>query len=69
LLLTPAQGADTVIYLAAAPEVATVSGCFFERREAVESSPDSYDVAAAQRLWEVSEALTAQSGGTGAKKG
>ncbi len=69
LLLTPAQGADTVIYLAAAPEVATVSGRFFERREAVESSPDSYDVAAAQRLWEVSEALTAQSGGTGAKKG
>lgn len=65
LLLTPAQGADTVIYLAAAPEVAEVSGRFFERREAVESSPVSYDVAAAQRLWEVSEALTAGSAGDG----
>lgn len=61
LLLTSAQGADTVVYLAAAPEVAGVSGRFFERREAVESSPASYDVAAAQRLWEVSEALTAGS--------
>jgi len=65
LLLTPAQGADTVIYLAAASEVAEVSGRFFERRETVESSPDSYDAAAARRLWEVSEALTEESGGDG----
>ena len=64
LLLTPAQGADTVVYLAAAPEMAEVSGRFFERREAVESSPISYDVDAARRLWEVSEALTAESAGT-----
>ena len=63
LLLTPAQGADTVVYLAAAPDVAEVSGRFFERREAVESSPASYNTVAAQRLWEVSEALTAQSDG------
>lgn len=63
LLLTSAQGADTVVYLAAAPEVADVSGRFFERREAVESSPASYDEDAARRLWEVSEALTAESGG------
>ena len=66
LLLTPAQGADTVVYLAAAPEVAEVSGRFFERREAVESSAASYDVAAARRLWEASEALTAESAGTDA---
>ena len=63
LLLTPAQGADTAVYLAAAPEVAGVSGRFFERREAVESSPASNDTEAAQRLWEVSEALTAQPDG------
>ena len=67
LLLTPAQGADTVVYLAAAPELAEVSGRFFERREAVESSPISYDVEAARRLWEVSEALTAESAGTEAQ--
>ena len=66
LLLTPAQGADTVVYLAAAPEVAEVSGRFFERRVAVESSPKSYDPEAARRLWEVSEALTAQSDGENA---
>ena len=63
LLLTPAQGADTVVYLAAAPEVAGVSGRFFERREVVESSPVSQDEDAALRLWEVSEALTSRSGG------
>ncbi len=67
LLLTPAQGADTVVYLAAAPDVAEVSGRFFERREAVQSSPASYDVEAAQRLWEVSEALAAESAGAGAR--
>ncbi len=65
LLLTPAQGADTVIYLAAAPEVAETSGRYFERREAVESSPVSQDVGAARRLWEASEALTADSGDDG----
>ena len=63
LLLTPAQGADTAVYLAAAPEVAGVSGRFFERREVVESSPVSQDEDAALRLWEVSEALTSRSGG------
>ena len=63
LLLTPAQGADTAVYLAAAPEVAEVNGRFFERREAVESSPASNDTEAARRLWEVSEALTSRSGG------
>ena len=63
LLLTPAQGADTAIYLAAAPEVAGVSGRYFERRAAVESSPASRDAAAARRLWEVSAALTGQSDG------
>ena len=63
LLLTPAQGADTAVYLAAAPEVAEVNGRFFERREAVESSPASNDTDAARRLWEESEALTAQPDG------
>lgn len=63
LLLTPAQGADMAIYLAASPDVADVSGRYFERREAVESSPISHDVESARRLWEVSEALTAESAG------
>ncbi len=61
LLLTPAQGADTTVYLAAGREVGEVSGRYFERRKAVESSPNSYDTDAARRLWEISEALTARS--------
>ena len=67
LLLTPAQGADTVIYLAASPDVGDVSGRYFERREAVESSSISHDADSARRLWEVSEALTAESAGTEAR--
>jgi NAD(P)-dependent dehydrogenase (short-subunit alcohol dehydrogenase family) len=52
--LSPEQGAETVIYLATAPEVEGVSGQYFVKRRAVRSSPASYDVQAAQRLWQVS---------------
>jgi NAD(P)-dependent dehydrogenase (short-subunit alcohol dehydrogenase family) len=51
---SPAQGADTVLYLAGAPEVAGVSGQYFYERQAQRTSAASYDVAAAQRLWAVS---------------
>lgn len=56
--LTPEQGADTIIYLASAPEVEGVSGQYFEKRKAKSSSPHSYDEDAARRLWEISEKLT-----------
>ena len=62
LILGSAQGADTVLYLATAPEVAEVSGRYFEKRKPVQSSPLSYDTEVARRLWEVSEALTTASG-------
>ncbi len=52
--LSPEQGAETVIYLATSPEVEGVSGRYFVKRRAVRSSPASYDVHAAQRLWQVS---------------
>jgi len=52
--LSPEQGAETVISLATAPAVEGVSGRYFVRRRAVRSSPASYDVHAAQRLWQVS---------------
>jgi retinol dehydrogenase 14 len=55
---TPEQGADTVIYLASSPEVEGVSGKYFERRRPRRSSPESYDEAAARRLWQLSEQLT-----------
>ena len=57
-LLKPERGADTVVYLAAAAEIAGVTGKYFEKRKAVPSSPASYDTDLARRLWEASEALT-----------
>ena len=56
--LTPEQGAQTSIFLASSPEVAGVSGKYFDRCRAVPSSSASYDRVAQQRLWSVSEELT-----------
>ena len=61
--LTPEQGADNSIYLAASPEVSGVTGCYFVERDPVDSSPLTYDREVAQRLWQVSEELTAPSAG------
>ncbi len=55
--LTPEQGARTVIYLAASPDVQGVSGKYFVREKEVPSSPASHDEAAARRLWDVSANL------------
>jgi NAD(P)-dependent dehydrogenase (short-subunit alcohol dehydrogenase family) len=59
IALTPEQGADNTIYLASAPEVEGVTGKYFVKREAVPSSPLSYDKEVARKLWEVSEKITA----------
>lgn len=53
-----AEGAATSIYLASSPEVAGVSGRYFSDCRAVKSAPQSYDRAAAERLWAISEELT-----------
>ncbi len=54
----PERAAERVLYLAAAPEMAGVSGKYYGDRQELRSSPQSYDEAAARRLWEVSAALT-----------
>jgi NAD(P)-dependent dehydrogenase (short-subunit alcohol dehydrogenase family) len=54
----PEKGAKTSIYLAASAEVEGVSGKYFVRQKAVESSKDSYDENLARRLWRVSAELT-----------
>ena len=54
----PEEGAETSIYLASSPEVASVNGKYFERKRPTASSRASYDEAAARRLWEVSQRLT-----------
>ena len=61
LVLSPERGADTMLYLATAPEVDEVSGRYFVRGKPARTSRASQDAAAARRLWEASEALTAAS--------
>ena len=57
-LKSPRRGAETSVYLAASPEVEGVTGKYFDDRRAARSSPESYDEAKAERLWQVSERLT-----------
>ena len=61
LAISVEQGAQTQIYLAASPEVEGVTGQYFVKQKPVPSSPASRDQAAAQRLWQLSEAMTALS--------
>ena len=56
---TAEEGADTLVWLATAGEVASTSGAYFYRRRPHRSSPASRNVVAQDRLWRVSEALTA----------
>ena len=55
--ISPAQGADTIVYLASSPDVATVSGGYFAKRKVKTPSRAASDDAAAARLWEKSEAI------------
>lgn len=57
LARTPERGADTAVYLASDPHLAQVTGKYFDTRKDTRSSPESYDIAIAQRLWTVSEAM------------
>jgi NAD(P)-dependent dehydrogenase (short-subunit alcohol dehydrogenase family) len=51
-----ADGAATSVYLAAAAEVADISGKYFVRKKQTPSSPTSYDLELMRKLWEISEA-------------
>jgi NAD(P)-dependent dehydrogenase (short-subunit alcohol dehydrogenase family) len=55
----PETGAETLVYLACAPEAATVSGEFFQDRRAGRLTAAAQEVTAAQRLWRESERLAA----------
>jgi len=54
----PQKGAETIVYLASSPEVEGVSGRYYVNKKPAASSRESYDEAAARRLWEASERLT-----------
>jgi NAD(P)-dependent dehydrogenase (short-subunit alcohol dehydrogenase family) len=55
--ISPEKGADTIVYLASSPEVASVTGQYFANRRVIQPSAAARDDAAARRLWEASEAL------------
>jgi NAD(P)-dependent dehydrogenase (short-subunit alcohol dehydrogenase family) len=56
--VNPDKGAMTSVYLASSPDVEAVSGKYFVRKRATQTSKESYNKEVARRLWEVSEAMT-----------
>ena len=56
--ITTEQGAQTSLYLASSPDVATISGEYFATRKVAQHTPEADDLEVARRLWEVSEQLT-----------
>jgi len=56
--VSPEKGAQTIIYLAASPEVENVTGGYFYKCAPVTPSPEAQNSAEAQRLWEISAGLS-----------
>lgn len=56
-MLTPAQGADTAVWLATDPALTHVSGEYFINRKQKAGSATSRDAALATKLWAMSEAV------------
>lgn len=56
--LSPEKGAQTSVYLASSPEVATVSGEYFVKSKPARSSEASHDAVAQERLWALCEQVT-----------
>jgi retinol dehydrogenase 14 len=56
-LKTPAQGAQTSIYMASSPDIDGVSGQFFANRKPKTANKLAYDTDVAARLWQVSKDL------------
>ena len=57
--ISPAKGAETIVYLASSPDVAAVSGRYFYQCKPDTPSLAARDDAAASRLWAESERLAA----------
>jgi NAD(P)-dependent dehydrogenase (short-subunit alcohol dehydrogenase family) len=57
--LTPEKGAETIVFLASAKEVAGVTGGYFYQCRPNTPSPEAQDDQAARQLWEKSEELAA----------
>jgi len=55
--LTPEQGAETMVYLAWSPEVASVSGAYFYKCRRATPSKEAQNAESARRLWAESARL------------
>ncbi|MGH2667777.1 MAG: SDR family oxidoreductase [bacterium] len=56
------KGAETLVYLASSPEVATISGGYFYKCQLDRPTRDAQDDAAARRLWSETERLAGLAG-------
>jgi NAD(P)-dependent dehydrogenase (short-subunit alcohol dehydrogenase family) len=56
--ITPEEGARTSVYLALSPEVAGISGQYFEEMRPARSTDLTHDRTVQKRLWEMAEDLT-----------
>ena len=61
IMITPADAADRVVYLATSPEVEGRTGGYYEKNKEVPPSLASHDPARGKRLWEESEKLVERS--------
>jgi len=57
-MLTPKEGAETSLYVACCERLKGITGQYFVRKRAVKSSAQSYDQAAAEKLWQLCEKVT-----------
>lgn len=59
IMRSPEVGARTPIYLATSPKVEGVTGAYFVNCRQKKTAPITYDQAIAEKLWAISEKLTA----------
>jgi retinol dehydrogenase 14 len=57
-MMSPETAADTIVYLAASPEVDGHSGGYYEKNRRVPPAPLAQDLALAAKLWQASATLT-----------
>lgn len=56
--ISPKKGAETLVYLASAPEVQGISGKYWNEKQQKRSSENSYDREQQKRLWDYSAQAT-----------
>lgn len=57
----PEEGALCLVQVATDPKFEGMTGKYFVEGKLAESSPESYDLEAARRLWQINEELVGQS--------